>query len=70
MNMTPADAMLYMVIAASIAILVYVKFGKRDSRGQVQQRKIKGTDSDCSKAAYHATCPRDYAILTALGATS
>ena len=32
--MTPADAMLYMVIAASIAILVYVKFGKRDSRGQ------------------------------------
>ena len=42
MNMTPADAMLYMVIAASIAILVYVKFGKRDYRGQVQQRKIKG----------------------------
>ena len=25
-----------LVIAASIAILVYVKFGKRDSRGQVQ----------------------------------
>ena len=33
--MTPADAMLYLVIAASIAILVYVKIGKRDSRGQV-----------------------------------
>ena len=32
----PADAMLYLVIAASIAILVYVKFGKRDSRGQVR----------------------------------
>ena len=31
-----ADAMLYLVIAASIAILVYVKFGKRDSRGQVR----------------------------------
>ena len=40
--MTPADAMLYMVIAASIAILVYVKFGKRDSRGQ-EGDKIKGT---------------------------
>ena len=35
-NMTPADAMLYLVIAASIAILVYVKIGKRDSRGQVR----------------------------------
>ena len=36
MNMTPADAMIYLVIAASIAILVYVKFGKRDSLGQVR----------------------------------
>ena len=34
--MTPADAMLYLVIAASIAILVYVNIGKRDSRGQVR----------------------------------
>ena len=34
--LTAADAMLYLVIAASIAILVYVKFGKRDSRGQVR----------------------------------
>ena len=41
MNMTPADAMLYLVIAASIAILVYVKFGKRDSRGQVRQRSMR-----------------------------
>ena len=41
MNMTPADAMLYLVIAASIAILVYVKFGKRDSRGQVRQHSVR-----------------------------
>ena len=27
--MTPADAMLYLVIAASIAVLVYVKFGNK-----------------------------------------
>ncbi len=32
MNMTPADAMLYLVIAASIAILVYVKFNNRKKK--------------------------------------
>jgi serine phosphatase RsbU (regulator of sigma subunit) len=37
---------------------------------QQEQRRSGGQVHDCSKAAYHATCPRDSAILTALGATS